>query len=289
MAFSTNCKNNKLLAALPDPVLQRWLPQLDWVFMPLGQVLCASGSLLSHVYFPVTALVSLMYVTRSGASVGMASIGCEGLVGVETIMAGQSMPGRAEVHSAGYGFRLSAATIKRECAGNTTTMQLLLRYTQALSVQISQLAVCSRHHRLAQRLSSWLLWQFDQLQAHEITQTHERIANLLGVRRESVSEGLCQLQKLSVITYNRGHISVENRIGLEKKSCECVRIIKLAYAQVGVEGVANEHKPLYSPYRDHATHEPRHLAEFVQHGRSSLPVLPARSPSPELRAFEHHP
>ena len=280
MAFLSSSKKNQLLAALPDYVLQRWLPQLDWVFMPLGQVLNRSGSVLSHVYFPVTAMVSLIYVTQSGASTGIASIGYEGMVGVEAIMAGQSMPGRAEVHSEGYGFRLSAAIVKKECAGNSPTMQLLLRYTQALSVQISQLAICSRHHCVEQRLSSWLLWQFDQLQTHEIAQTHERIANLLGVRRESVSEGLCKLQKQGVLRYNRGHVLVENRIALKKKCCECAHAIKLAYADVSVNGVANEHITIHSPYRDHVTHEPRHSAESILHQRSAQPVLARLMSSP---------
>lgn len=277
MAFSSLSKNNKLLAALPDSVLKHWLPQLDWVFMPLGRVLCEPGLKLSHVYFPVTAMVSLIYVTQSGASTGIASVGCEGLVGVEVVMAGESMPGRAEVQSEGYGFRLSAAVVKNACADNRETMQLLLRYTQALSVQIFQLAVCSRHHCLEQRLSSWLLWQFDNLQTQEIAQTHERIANLLGVRRESVSEGLCKLQKLGALRYNRGHISVENRIALEKQSCECAHVIKLAYADVSVNGDANEPRTIYSLYRGQVMHEPRHLAEFIRHWSTAPPVFASLS------------
>ena len=237
MAFSSSSKNNGLLAALPESARQRWLPHLEWVCMPLGQVLHESGQLLSHVYFPVTAMVSLIYATKSGASSGVASIGCEGLVGVEAFMGGQSMPGRAVVQSAGYGFRLSAALVKKEFEGNSRTMQLLLRYTEALLVQIAQLAVCSRHHSLEQRLSRWLLWQFDHLNAAEISATHERIANLLGVRRESVSEGLGKLQNRGVIRYCRGHISVENRIGLEKQSCECAHVIKLAYEHLPTSDV----------------------------------------------------
>jgi CRP-like cAMP-binding protein len=241
MAFSSSSQKNRLLSALPNSVRQRWLPQLEWVCMPLGRVLHGSGQPLSHVYFPVTATVSLIYATSSGASSAVACIGCEGLVGVEAFMGGHSMPGQAVVQSEGYGFRLSAALVKKEFEGSSLTLQLLLRYTEALLVQIAQLAVCSRHHSLEQRLSRWLLWQLDHLHASEILATHERIANLLGVRRESVSEGLSKLQKLGVIRYGRGHVSVENRIGLEKQSCECAHVIKLAYehlptSDVGVVG-----------------------------------------------------
>ncbi len=237
MAFSSSSKKNRLLAALPDSVLQRWLPQLEWVCMPLGRVLHGSGQLLSHVYFPVTATVSLIYATSSGASSAVACIGCEGLVGVEAFMGGHSMPGHAVVQSEGYGFRLSAALVKKEFEGNSLTMQLLLRYIEALLIQIAQLAVCSRHHSLEQRLSRWLLWQLDHLHASEILATHERIANLLGVRRESVSEGLGKLQNRGVIRYSRGHISIENRIGLEKQSCECAHVIKLAYEHLPTSNV----------------------------------------------------
>ena len=229
MPFSSSSKQNRLLAALPDSRRQRWLPKLEWVFMPLGRVLHGSGLLLSHVYFPVTATVSLIYAMNSGASSAVACIGCEGLVGVEAFMGGHSMPGRAVVQSEGYGFRLSAALVKEEFESNSATMQLLLRYTEALLAQIAQLAACSRHHSLEQRLSRWLLWQVDHLHACEILATHERIANSLGVRRESVSAVLGKLQTGGVIRYSRGHISIENRIGLEKQSCECAHVIRLAY------------------------------------------------------------
>ena len=232
MPLSISSKNNQLLAALPESTRQRWLPQLEWIFMPLGRALHGSGQLLSHVYFPVTATVSLIYVTKSGASSGVAFIGSEGLVGVEVFMGGQSIPGRAVVQSEGYGFRLSAALVKKEFESSIPTMQLLLRYTDVLLVQIAQLAVCSRHHSLEQRLSRWLLWQLDHLRAGEILATHERIADLLGVRRESVSEGLSKLQNRGDIVYRRGHISIENRVGLEKQSCECAHIIKLAYERL---------------------------------------------------------
>ena len=229
MPLSSSNKNNQLLAALPESTRQRWLPKLEWVFMPLGRALHGSGQFLSHVYFPVTATVSLIYVTKSGASSGVAFIGSEGLVGVEAFMGGQSIPGRDVVQSEGYGFRLSADLVKKEFESSNPTMQLLLRYAEALLVQIAQLAVCSRHHSLEQRLSRWLLWQLDHLLAREIFATHERIADLLGVRRESVSEGLSKLQTRGTIVYRRGHISIENRVGLEIQSCECAHVIKLAY------------------------------------------------------------
>jgi CRP-like cAMP-binding protein len=229
MPPSSRSQNNLLLAALPDSVRQRWLLQREWVFMPLGQVLHESGQLLGDVYFPVTAMVALICVTKSGASSGVASIGCEGLVGVEAFMGGHSMPCRAVVQSEGYGFRLSAALVQKEFDSNRSTMHLLLRYTDALLSQIGQLAVCSRHHSLEQRLSRWLLWQFDHLHASAISATHERIANLLGVRRESVSESLSNLQNRGAIRYCRGHISVESRQLLERQSCECAHVIKRAY------------------------------------------------------------
>jgi CRP-like cAMP-binding protein len=254
MAFSSSSKNNRLLAALPESARQRWLPHLEWVCMPLGQVLHESGQLLRHVYFPVTAMVSLIYATSSGASSAVASIGCEGLVGVEAFMGGQSMPGLAVVQSEGYGFRLPAVLVKKEFEGSSPTMQLLLRYTEALLVQIAQLAVCGRHHSLEQRLSRWLLWQFDHLHASEISATHERIAKLLGVRRESVTESLSKLQKLGVIGYSRGHISVENRIRLEEQSCECAHVINLAYehfptSSVGTARVSSASAVATAPHK----------------------------------------
>jgi CRP-like cAMP-binding protein len=229
MPLLSRSKNNQLLACLPDCVRQRWLPQLEWVFMPLGQVLYRSGQHLSYVYFPVTAMVTLICITADGSSSGIASIGYEGLVGVEAFMDGHSTLGDAVVQSEGYGFRLAAALVKKDFQANHATAQLMLGFTDTLMVQIAQLSICNRYHSVEQRLCSWLLWQLDHLNTCEIFSTHERIAGLLGVRRESISEGLCKLQKLGVIKHTRGYISSENRIGLEKQSCECANVIKLAY------------------------------------------------------------
>lgn len=240
MLYSSSSRNNRLLAALPESVRERWLPKLEWVYMPLGQVLHEPGQLLSHVYFPVTAIVSLIYVTGSGASSGVASIGNEGLVGVETFMGGRAMPCRAAVHSTGYGFRLPAALVNRGIEECGATLKLLLRYTEALRVQIAQLAVCNRHHSLEQRLSHWLLWQLDHLNSGEISATHELVSSLLGVRRESVTEGLCKLQNRGLIHYSRGHIAVINRTGLAKRSCECTHVIKLAYGRLSVGDIGTK-------------------------------------------------
>ena len=229
MAASPDPRKNHLLAALPEAALQRWLPQLEWVEMPLGQVLYESGSTLSHVYFPITAIVSLLYVMENGASAEIAVVGYEGIIGVSLFMGGESTPSRAVVQSAGQGFRLKAQLMKDEFNRAGPVLHLLLRYTQALITQMAQTAACNRHHSLDQQLCRWLLLSLDRLQGSELVMTQELIANMLGVRREGVTEGALKLQQAGLIRYARGRISVLDRQGLEQRTCECYAVVKKEY------------------------------------------------------------
>lgn len=222
-------QKNRLLAALPTTEMQRLLPMLEPVDLPLGRVLYESGMKLSHVYFPTTAIVSLLYVMDNGASAEIAVVGPEGLVGISLFMGGDTTPSRAIVQSAGYGFRLKADAIKEEFNRAGPVLQLLLRYTQALITQMAQTAVCNRHHSLDQQLCRWLLLSLDRLTGDEIVMTHELIANMLGVRREGVTEAALKLQAAGLISYARGHISVLNRPGLEQRTCECYAVVKKEY------------------------------------------------------------
>ncbi len=222
-------RQNQLLAALPAAEWQRWLPQLERVEMPLGQVLYESGTTLSHVYFPLTAIVSLLYVMENGASAEIAVVGNEGIVGISLFMGGESTPSRAVVQSAGDGFRLKAQTMKDEFNRAGPVLHLLLRYTQALITQMAQTAVCNRHHSLDQQLCRWLLLSLDRLQGNNLVMTQELIANMLGVRREGVTEAALKLQKAGLIRYARGQISVLDRAGLELRTCECYAVVKNEY------------------------------------------------------------
>jgi CRP-like cAMP-binding protein len=228
MAISPDPKKNQLLAALPNAEWQRWLPQLEFVEMPLGQVLYESGGTLSHVYFPATAIVSLLYVMENGASAEIAVVGNEGIVGISLFMGGESTPSRAVVQSAGQGFRLKAQLMKDEFK-KAPVLHLMLRYTQALITQMAQTAGCNRHHSLDQQLCRWLLLSLDRLQGNELVMTQELIANMLGVRREGVTEGALKLQKAGLISYTRGRIKVLDRLGLENRTCECYAVVKKEY------------------------------------------------------------
>ena len=221
-------KKNELLAALAPADWARWLPQLEAVKLPLGDVLYESGATLSHVYFPTTAIVSLLYVMENGASAEIAVVGNEGLVGISLFMGGESTPSRAVVQSAGDGFRMPAQDIKKEFK-RAAVLHLLLRYTQALITQMSQTAVCNRHHSLDQQLCRWLLLSLDRLQGNELVMTQELIANMLGVRREGVTEGALKLQAAGFIKYSRGRITVLDRRGLEQRTCECYEVVKREY------------------------------------------------------------
>jgi len=219
-------RKNHLLAALPEAEWQRWLPQLEAIEMPLGQVLYESGSSLSYVYFPTTSIVSLLYLLENGASAEIAVVGNEGIVGVSLFMGGETTPSRAVVQSAGHGFRLRARIMKEEFNRAGPVLHLLLRYTQALITQMSQTAVCNRHHTLDQQLCRWLLLSLDRLQGNDLVMTQELIANMLGVRREGVTEAAGSLQDAGLIRYVRGHITVLDRPGLEQRTCECYAVVK---------------------------------------------------------------
>jgi len=231
-------KQNHLLAALPDQQWLRWQTHLEPVELLLGQVLYESGSTLSHVYFPTSSIVSLLYVLENGASAEIAVAGNEGVVGVSLFMGGGSTPSRAVVQSAGQAVRLKARVMKADFEKAGPVMHLLLRYTQALITQMAQTAVCNRHHSLSQQLCRWLLLSLDRLQGNELVMTQELIANMLGVRREGVTEGALRLQKLGLIRYSRGRIMVMDRPGLEKRSCECYAVVKKEYDRLLPDKIA---------------------------------------------------
>lgn len=226
MAASTDARRNHLLAALPGAVLQHWLPQLEWVDLPLGRVLQESGDPRSHVWFPTTAVVSVLNATKDGASTEIAVVGNEGVVGVPLFTSGDSSGRRAVVRSAGEGLRMKARTIDEEFDRAGPALPLLLRHSQALVTQIAQTAVCNRHHGLDQQLCRWLLMSLDRVQASDLVVTHELIAHVLGVRREGVTESAARLHKLGLIRYARGHVRVLDRKGLEERVCECYRVLK---------------------------------------------------------------
>ena len=229
MASALNPRSNHLLAALPRAEWARWLPQLESIDMPLGQVLYESGRTLDHVYFPTTAIVSLLYVMENGASAEIAVVGNEGVVGISLFMGGGSTPSRAVVQSAGKGYRLPAQAMKDEFNQAGPVMHLMLRYTQALITQTAQTAVCNRHHSLDQQLCRWLLLSLDRLTGTELQMTQELIANMLGVRREGVTAAALALQHAGLIRYARGRISVLDRPGLERRTCECYAVVKREY------------------------------------------------------------
>jgi len=219
-------QQNHLLAALPEDIQSRVFPRLEPVTLPLGKVLYESGDTLRHVYFPTDSIVSLLYVMESGASAEISVVGNEGLVGISLFMGGESTPSRAIVQSAGSAYRLPGQQLKDEFNRHGELQNLLLRYTQALITQMSQTAVCNRHHTIDQQLCRWLLLSLDRLPDNHLTMTQELIANMLGVRREGVTEAAGKLQRAGVIHYSRGQITVLDRPQLEQLSCECYAVVK---------------------------------------------------------------
>ena len=217
---------NLLLAALSAAELRRMRPRLELLDMPLGRSVYESGRHLDHVYFPVDCIVSLLYVLENGASAEIAVVGNEGVVGVSIFMGGETTPSRAVVQSSGCAYRLPGEAVKQEFTRGGSMQHLMLRYTQSLITQMAQTAVCNRHHSVEQQLCRWLLLSIDRLAAPRLTMTQELIANMLGVRREGVTEAAGKLQKAGVITYRRGHIEVLNRARLEKMSCECYEVVR---------------------------------------------------------------
>ena len=220
---------NHLLAALPRAEFDRLAPHLELAPMALGAALYESGGRLQHVYFPTTSIVSLLYVLENGASAEIAIVGNEGILGIALFMGGETTPSRAVVQSAGYAYRLKAQVLKAEFNRAGPVMHLLLRYTQALITQMTQTAVCNRHHTVEQQLCRWLLLSLDRLPADSLTMTQELIANMLGVRREGVTEAAGKLQRAGLISYSRGRIVVLDRPGLEQAVCECYAVVKREY------------------------------------------------------------
>jgi CRP-like cAMP-binding protein len=217
---------NHLLAALTHEELARLAPHLEVVPLTLGEVLYEPGDNLRHVYFPTNCIVSLLHVTESGASAEIAVVGNEGLIGIALFMGGESTSSRAVVQSAGSALRLPGQKLKDEFNRHGDLLLLMLRYTQALITQMSQTALCNRHHSIDQQLCRWLLLSLDRLPGNQLTMTQELIANMLGVRREGVTEAAGKLQRQSVIEYSRGHIKVLDRPQLERLSCECYSVVK---------------------------------------------------------------
>jgi CRP-like cAMP-binding protein len=222
-------RENQLLAVLQQPEWAEWELHLEPVDLALGQVLSEPGGKLTHVYFPTSCIVSLLYVTAEGDSAEIAVVGNEGIVGVSLFMGGETTPSRAIVQSSGNAYRLKGSVMMREFNRAGPVMHLLLRYTQALITQMSQTAVCNRHHTLDQQLCRWLLLSLDCLKSNELIMTQELIANMLGVRREGVTEVAGLLHKTGLIDYRRGHITVIDRSRLEKRTCECYAVVKKEY------------------------------------------------------------
>ncbi|MES2500674.1 MAG: Crp/Fnr family transcriptional regulator [Pseudomonadota bacterium] len=224
-----NPRQNHLLDMLLNIKYDRLLPNLELVKLPLGYVLNESGAQMDYVYFPTTSIISLLYVMENGASAEIAVVSKEGVLGISLFMGGDTTPSRAVVQSSGYGYRLKGAILKSEFKRAGPMQNLLLRYTQALITQMAQTAVCNRHHTVVQQLCRWLLLSLDRLDSNELTMTQELIANMLGVRREGVTEAASKLQAAGLIKYSRGHITVIDRPQLEKRSCECYQVVKIEF------------------------------------------------------------
>jgi CRP-like cAMP-binding protein len=237
-ALRASTSDNLLLAALPGEILDEMRPHLEYVPLPLGMSVYESGGRQSYVYFPTDCIVSLLYVLADGSSAEIAVVGREGLVGISLFMGGDTTPSRAVVQGAGFGYRIRAAMLKKYFAQSHELHYLLLRYTQALITQMAQTAVCNRHHTVDQQLCRWLLMSLDRLPTDEVSMTQELIANMLGVRREGVTEAAGKLQSAGLINYSRGRIRVLDRKGLEARVCECYAVVKAEYDRLVPEAVA---------------------------------------------------
>jgi CRP-like cAMP-binding protein len=223
---------SSLLAVLPEGEGKRLFPYLEHVVLPLGKALYESGDQLNHVYFPTTSIVSLLYELENGSSAEIAVVGREGIVGIALFMGGDTMPNRAVVQSAGHAYRLPGSLLKQEFNRGGALQHLLLRYTLAMLTQMAQTAVCNRHHTVDQQLCRWLLLSLDRLPSNELAMTQELIANMLGVRREGVTEAAGKLQNAGLISYNRGHIAILDRAGLEKRVCECYDVVRKEFTRL---------------------------------------------------------
>ncbi|MDN5836791.1 MAG: Crp/Fnr family transcriptional regulator [Nitrosospira sp.] len=229
MASLQSPKQNRILAALSAEDYARLLPYLECIFMPLGHVVYESGASITHVYFPVTSIVASVYEMEDGASAALAIIGNEGLTGISSLLGGGGTPAGVVVQSAGNGYRIRTSVLKNEFDSRGKLQQLVLQYTQALITQTAQNAVCNRHHNIEQRLCRFLLMNLNRLTGNELQMTHEQIAILLGVRRESVTQAALKLQTIGAILYSRGHITVVDREELENSVCECYAVVTKAH------------------------------------------------------------
>jgi len=232
MSPAHNPNQNHLLAALPAAEFERLAPHLEGIPMRLGETLYEPGGQLRHVYFPTTAIVSLLYVLESGSSAEIAGVGNEGMLGISLFMGGNTTPSSAVVQTAGHGYRLPGSLLKEEFNRAGLMQRLLLRYTQALLTQMCQTAACNRHHSIEQQLCRWLLLTLDRLPTTELVMTQELVANALGVRRESITEVAGRLQRAGILRYRRGHISVLQRSGLEAGACECYAVVKKEFGRL---------------------------------------------------------
>ena len=232
MSPAHNPNQNHLLAALPAAEFERLAPRLEGIPMRLGETLYEPGGQLRHVYFPTTAIVSLLYVLESGSSAEIAGVGNEGMLGISLFMGGNTTPSSAVVQTAGHGYRLPGSLLKEEFNRAGLMQRLLLRYTQALLTQMCQTAACNRHHSIEQQLCRWLLLTLDRLPTTELVMTQELVANALGVRRESITEVAGRLQRAGILRYRRGHISVLQRSGLEAGACECYAVVKKEFGRL---------------------------------------------------------
>ena len=232
MSAPHNTSQNHLLAALPPAEFERLAPHLELVPMLLGETLYEPGGRMQHVYFPTTAIVSLLYVMESGASAEIAGVGNEGILGISLFMGGETTPSSAVVQTAGHGYRLPARLLKEEFSRGGLVQRLLLRYTQALLTQMCQTAACNRHHSIEQQLCRWLLLTLDRLPSSELIMTQELVANALGVRREGITDAAGKLQRAGLIRYRRGHITVLQRSGLEAGACECYAVVRKEIARL---------------------------------------------------------
>lgn len=260
MTTQTSPEENHLLASLPAKILERLTAHMELITMPLGEGLYESGEHLQHAYFPTTSIVSLNYVTKDGATVEMAGVGNEGVIGVALFMGGMTTPSRATVHTAGLGYRIKERLIMDEfnrIGGRRTgaLQHLLLRYTQALMTQMSQISVCNRHHSVEQQLCRWLLLTLDRLPSSELTITQELISSMLGVRREGITDTAGNLQRAGLISYRRGHITVLDRAGLESRVCECYNVVKNEFHRL-LDDVGTSHTPVPKKLRT-INHETR--------------------------------
>ena len=230
--YPPNPRQNHLLAALPDAEFQQLLPHLERVSLPLGKTLSEPGDSVDNVYFPTTAIISLLKVLENGSSAEIAVVGREGVVGIAIFMGGESMPNRALVQSEGYGYRIRGDLLHQEFNRNSAMQHLFMRYIMALLAQMAQTAICNRHHSIDQQLCRWLLLSMDHLSGNVLNMTQELIADMLGVRREGVTEAARKLNDAGLISYSRGCLTVLDRPGLEKRVCECYEVVKREFARL---------------------------------------------------------